>query len=132
MKNIITFAVTLLLAVAVIPCSARAIFDNDRPIEFKELPDAAKQFINKHFSKDKVTTIILDDDIITKEYKVVFESGAKIEFDGSGKWEDFSFYRSLGFLDFSSFACYLGADYEELFGEVDITPFAECYRASKE
>ena len=88
MKNIITFAVTLLLAVAVIPCSARAIFDNDRPIEFKELPDAAKQFINKHFSKDKVTTIILDDDIITKEYKVVFESGAKIEFDGSGKWED--------------------------------------------
>ena len=40
---------------------------------------------------------------------------------------DFEFYRSLGFEDFSSFACYLGEDYEELFGDVDITPFADCY-----
>ncbi len=88
MKKIITFAVTLLLAVSVVPSSARVIFDDDRPIDFKELPEAAKQFIDKHFSKDKVTVVILDDDIITKEYKVVFESGAKIEFDGSGEWED--------------------------------------------
>ena len=40
---------------------------------------------------------------------------------------DFEFYRSLGFEDFSSFACYLGEDYEELHGEVDITPFADCF-----
>ena len=46
--------------------------------------------------------------------------------EGEVMREDFSFYRSLGFEDFSSFACYLGADYEELFGEVDILPFAEC------
>ena len=56
----------------------------------------------------------------------------EFKLEGAVMREDFSFYRSLGFLDFSSFACYLGADYEELFGEVDITPFAECYRASKE
>jgi hypothetical protein len=40
---------------------------------------------------------------------------------------DFAYYRSLGFEDFSSFACYLGEDYEALFGEVDVTPFADCF-----
>ena len=47
--------------------------------------------------------------------------------EGEVMREDFAFYRSLGFLDFSSFACYLGADYEELFGEVDVLPFADCF-----
>ena len=88
MKKILTFAVTLLLVVAVTPCSARAIFDDDRPIEYKELPEAAKQFIDKHFSKDKVTSVILDEDLMSKEYKVIFESGAKVEFKGDGTWED--------------------------------------------
>lgn len=46
--------------------------------------------------------------------------------EGEVMRDDFAFYRSLGFFDFSSFACYLGADYEELFGDVDIKPFAEC------
>ena len=47
--------------------------------------------------------------------------------EGDVMREDFEFYRSLGFSDFSSFACYLGADYEELFGEVDVLPFADCF-----
>ena len=47
--------------------------------------------------------------------------------EGEVMREDFAFYRSLGFSDFSSFACYLGADYEELFGEVDVCPFADCF-----
>lgn len=51
--------------------------------------------------------------------------------EGEVMRDDFDFYQSLGFLDFSSFACYLGEDYEVLFGEVDLTPFAECYRALK-
>lgn len=51
--------------------------------------------------------------------------------EGEVMRDDFAFYRSLGFLDFSSFACYLGEDYEELFGKVDLTPFAECYRSLK-
>jgi len=44
---------------------------------------------------------------------------------------DFEYYRSLGFLDFSSFACYLGEDYESLHGDVDVKPFAECLRTLK-
>lgn len=40
---------------------------------------------------------------------------------------DFDYYRALGFADFSSFACYLGADYIELHGDPDVAPFADAY-----
>ncbi len=41
---------------------------------------------------------------------------------------DFDYYRSLGFADISTFACYLGEDYIALHGEPDITPFAKAYK----
>ena len=44
---------------------------------------------------------------------------------------DFEYYKSLGFTDISTFACYLGADYIELHGEPDITAFAEAYKNLK-
>ncbi len=37
--------------------------------------------------------------------------------------EDISFYASLGFDNIASFACFLGADYEALYGNVDISAF---------
>jgi hypothetical protein len=37
--------------------------------------------------------------------------------------EDVKYYQSLGFDNIASFACYLGADYEELYGEADISGF---------
>lgn len=40
---------------------------------------------------------------------------------------DFAYYRGLGFEDIGCFACYLGKDYEELHGKVDIAPFATAY-----
>ncbi|MBE6602119.1 MAG: DUF4838 domain-containing protein [Ruminococcaceae bacterium] len=40
---------------------------------------------------------------------------------------DFLWYRSLGIEDIGCFACFLGADYEELHGRVDIAPFAKAY-----
>lgn len=39
--------------------------------------------------------------------------------------QDVKFYRDLGFEDISSFACYLGEDYEVLYGEPDIRVFGE-------
>ncbi|MBQ8578549.1 MAG: DUF4838 domain-containing protein [Clostridia bacterium] len=38
---------------------------------------------------------------------------------------DFAFYRMLGFSDISTFACYLGEDYEALYGAPDIRATAE-------
>ena len=40
---------------------------------------------------------------------------------------DIRYYRELGFDDIASFACFLGEDYEELYGEADITPFAKAF-----
>ena len=41
---------------------------------------------------------------------------------------DFAFYRAAGFRDISSFACFLGEDFEALYGEPDISSFAEAFR----
>jgi len=41
---------------------------------------------------------------------------------------DLAFYRGLGFEDIASFACYLGDDYERLWGDPDVTAFAPAAR----
>ena len=40
-------------------------------------------------------------------------------------WTDIDEYRRMGFDHLSTFACFLGEDYEELYGGVDITPFSK-------
>ena len=39
--------------------------------------------------------------------------------------QDIKSYRKIGFKSAATFACFLGEDYEKLYGEVDIRPFAE-------
>ena len=46
--------------------------------------------------------------------------------DKAGMERDVLRYRALGFSRISTFACYLGYDYEALYGDVDIAPFADC------
>lgn len=45
---------------------------------------------------------------------------------------DFQAYYALGFRDFSSFACYLGKDYTDLYGEPDLSAFERAYQNVKE
>ena len=45
---------------------------------------------------------------------------------------DFRYYRALGFSDVGCFACFLGGDYEELYGEVDISDFSEAFNKFKQ
>ncbi|MBR2722186.1 MAG: DUF4838 domain-containing protein [Clostridia bacterium] len=50
------------------------------------------------------------------------------EVDAEVLHADFAYYRSLGFEDIGCFACYLGKDYEDLYGEEpDISEFAKAY-----
>jgi hypothetical protein len=39
--------------------------------------------------------------------------------------EDINRYREIGFNNIATFACFLGQDYEELYGEADIVPFGK-------
>lgn len=39
--------------------------------------------------------------------------------------DDIAYYRALGFQDIACFACYLGEDYEALYGEPDVSAYAD-------
>jgi hypothetical protein len=45
--------------------------------------------------------------------------------DGDRALSDLKHYKALGYQDVSTFGCFLGQDYEALYGEPDITPFTD-------
>ena len=52
---------------------------------------------------------------------------ARFVLDESAMRSDVSEYSEMGFSRASTFACFLGNDYEELYGEADILPFARAF-----
>lgn len=76
------------LVMAALPVAALA--SDDRPIEVKELPAAAQQFIQTHFPGVGVSYATVDSDLMSKEYKVVFTDGRKVEFSKNGEWKEVS------------------------------------------
>lgn len=78
------FAAVLLTAA--LPFAANA--SDDRPIEVKDLPAAAQQFIRTHFPDAQVSYATVDKELMTKDYKVVFTDGRKVEFSKSGEWTE--------------------------------------------
>lgn len=78
----------VILAIAQ-PTSANTILDRDeRQIEFSELPNAAQNFIKKHFALEQPSFVLLDQGLVSNEYEVVFNSGLKLEFAGNGDWKE--------------------------------------------
>lgn len=59
--------------------------DNDRVITFDQLPAQAQALLKKHFA-DKVPLIVTVD---WDDYKVVYQSGEKVEFNKKGEWKEF-------------------------------------------
>lgn len=80
MKNILTI-VAIALAFSV---TASA---DDRPVDYKKLPSAAKEFVKKYFPGDKVLSATKDDDFVKPEYSVYLSGGAKIDFEHNGDLE---------------------------------------------
>ena len=79
----------LMLLVSAYPASANIRYDNDeRQIEFRELPTKAQQFVKKHFANEELSMVILDTGLVSNEYDVIFASGTKVEFKGDGEWTD--------------------------------------------
>ncbi len=79
--------VSVLLAMMFL-LSASANADNKRPVEVSQLPSAAQQIINKHYSRHTVVLATVKKEHFKKEYEVVFDNGDKIEFDKSGDWKE--------------------------------------------
>ena len=84
MKSGLKRMVLAMLSFVALSISASA--NNDKPIEFDQLPQVAQQVVNKHFAGKTVAMVTLESGILDKEYDVVFTDGNKIEFDKKGQW----------------------------------------------
>ena len=79
MKKLMTILTALVLTV-----SLHMSADNDRVITFDQLPAQAQILLKQHFA-DKVPLIVTVD---WDDYKVIYSSGEKIEFDKKGNWKE--------------------------------------------
>ena len=88
MRQITAIILYIILTTSTAFATSNIRLDDDKPIDYSELPAKAKSFINKNFAKEKVSHITLDKDIMHNEYKVIFASGTKLEFNGDGEWRE--------------------------------------------
>lgn len=79
----------MFIAVSVLFLSVTAAHaDNDRPIQFNQLPAAAQEFINTYFSDQKVSFAKEERDFMEVRYEVMFTNSIKIEFYKDGQWKE--------------------------------------------
>ena len=78
MKRFLAFALAF-LALSVTTLRA----DNDRIIEFNELPKAAQQFVTKYFAGRSAVLVKLDRDFMSTTYEVTLS-----DFTSNGQWKD--------------------------------------------
>ena len=81
MKKSVIFVLSLVLAIC-LPLQLKA--DNDRVITFDRLPATAQAMLKQNFADKTPLAITADRD----DYKVMYQSGEKVEFDKKGNWKD--------------------------------------------
>ena len=74
----------LLLLACCFSFSTAVLADDDKPIQFSQLPEKAQLFIQNHFSRADVSRVTADDD----SYEVKLKGGVQIEFNRKGKWTE--------------------------------------------
>ena len=63
--------------------------DNDeKHLDYNELPNVAKSFINNHFGDNEVRSVIKEYADLTYHYEVYLTDGTKIEFKKNGEWRE--------------------------------------------
>ncbi len=62
----------------------------DRPVVYEQLPAPAKEFINANYPGEKVSYVVVDDDVIKPDYTVRLANGVEIQFENSGALEKIS------------------------------------------
>ena len=62
----------------------------DRPLVYEQLPAPAKEFINANYPGEKVSYVVVDDDVIKPDYTVRLANGVEIQFENSGALEKIS------------------------------------------
>ena len=65
-----------------------AMADNDKPVTFEQLPQAAQAFIKQNFADREIAFAKVDKDWFDATYDVLFTNGEKLEFNKKGEWQD--------------------------------------------
>ena len=78
---------TILLSLALFAFVAEA---DNKPIDYEQLPSAAKTFIKADFPSETISYITRDADLLDTAYDVHFANGLKIEFNSKGEWTEIS------------------------------------------
>lgn len=77
----------LLLITLILSVSISGYAFDKYSLDRNDLPEAAREFLEKHFPKAKVGMIKTDKHLLKKtDYDVKLVNGTKIEFNNSGKW----------------------------------------------
>ena len=62
--------------------------DNDKPVTFEQLPQAAQVFIKQNFADREIAFAKVDKDWFDATYDVLFTNGEKLEFNKKGEWKE--------------------------------------------
>lgn len=62
--------------------------DNEKPIQFTQLPAKAQEFVKEHFADKEISLAKVETEFLDKKYQVVFVNGEKVEFDKKGDWTE--------------------------------------------
>ena len=65
-----------------------AMADNDNPVTFEQLPQAAQAFIKQNFADREIAFAKVDKDWFDATYDVLFTNGEKLEFNKKGEWKE--------------------------------------------
>ena len=78
----------MFFALSLVTLLACEKYGEDRPIDFRKLPDAAQTFINTNYPDVKVLYVTRDDDIIRPDYTVRLANGVEVQFSSNGSLEN--------------------------------------------
>lgn len=76
----------IIFAMSVVLISMACVAE-DRPLVYEQLPAPAKEFINANYPGEKVSYVVVDDDVIKPDYTVRLANGVEIQFENSGALE---------------------------------------------
>ncbi|MCI5483163.1 MAG: PepSY-like domain-containing protein, partial [Bacteroidales bacterium] len=78
---------TLLLSLALFTYTSYA---DDKPIDYEQLPAAAKAFVQAEFPSAAISFVTRDSDLLDTTYDLHFADGLKVEFNSKGEWKEIS------------------------------------------
>ena len=86
MKKVLLLSLVAILSIGVAVACTNTY--GDQPVAISELPAKITNFVKEHFAGIDISYAKKDKGIMSEEFEVVLNNGAKIEFDKNNEWEE--------------------------------------------